>query len=416
MDYTLVLPDEIWVKIAGYLSQYQLCKLSLVSRQCLNIARDPILWTNIRILDDVLVNTQSAVTLIERCTLLTELEVAGRTDTTDILKSVANSCHKIKILTIQKCSPLNYSDLQLLSDNCHQIQSLNLSETGCLNKNGDVHSYVCCNFGLPCACSHFDSFTNLLKNFCNLSVLDLFQCSNLHNKGLEQIADLCPNLTYLNIGMVQYLTDDSVNYFITKVKATLKHLLIYGETLTDESFTKFSDLKNLIELKVAFCDNMESAGFHAIAHLSSLQRLTLWQGFNITPQDYIYVFSHNKLRNLIYLDLSECLDLYDDGLICISKNCPSLTGLLLCWCVEVTDLGLCYVATRCKLLRDIDLTGCAFLNGAFLRYIPGNLNDLQSIKLLLGAEISYIKLSKLKKWKPDLEIMDYRGQILSFMS
>jgi len=161
---------------------------------------------------------------------------------------------------------------------------------------------------------------------------------------------------------------------------------------------------------------MESAGFHAIAHLSSLQRLTLWQGFNITPQDYIYVFSHNKLRNLIYLDLSECLDLYDDGFICISKNCPSLTGLLHCWCVEVTDLGLCYVATRCKLLRDIDLTGCAFLNGDFLRYIPGNLNDLQSIKLLLGAEISYIKLSKLKKWKPDLEIMDYRGQILSFMS
>jgi len=406
-DLTVLLPDEIWIKIAKHLSQYELCTLSLVSRKFFNIARDPILWTNISLLGDAVVSKETAVNLIERCSLLTELNVVCRDDVAELMKSVAYSCHKIKTLRVQSCPSLNYSDLKLLSENCHQIESLNLSSTGCLNKNADAHWMEGCT---PCTCPVSGSFTNLFRNFSNLSFLDLFHCRNLNNKGLEQIADLCPNLTYINIDEVQYLADNSVTYFITKLKTTLKHLLIDGETLTDECFTKLSELKNLVELSISFCDNMESAGFQAISQLSSLEWLKLRRAGNLLPQDFISVFSDKKLRNLIHLDLSECATLCDDGLIYISRNCPSLASLVLCWCWELTDNSLSCVVSNCKLLIDLNLCGVVRLTGEFLCDIPGSLIGLRSIDLEQVPNIELGQLLDLLEWKPQLDVKDYYGE------
>jgi hypothetical protein len=303
MDLPFALPREIWVEICSYLSQYQLCQLSLVSKTFLNISRDAILWTNIslpkhsffrkeerpfiRIITPILTLRPDVIlNLIERCPLLKELHISGTNLVSDIVRCLANSCPNVKTITLQGCSPISYSDFHLLSENCQQVETLDLKSTGCLNKNRNAHFIRCCK-STRCDCPLSGSFTNLFSNFSKLTVLNLFKCVNLNNRGLMQIADLCPNLTYINIDEIPNITDESVLYLITKVKARLKHLLLDGTGLTDASFTKLSCLHNLVELSVLVCDYMQPTGFRALSLLTSLQRLTLWQGFNLTPPDFV---------------------------------------------------------------------------------------------------------------------------------
>ena len=99
-------------------------------------------------------------------------------------------------------------------------------------------------------------------------------------------------MTYINIDEVQYLSDESVKYFISRLKNTLKHFVIDGETLTDESFVSFGDLKALIDLRISFCDNMESKGFLAISELSNLEWLKLRRAGNLLPQECTQILLH----------------------------------------------------------------------------------------------------------------------------
>jgi len=407
MDYTVFIPEEIWIKIASYLSQQELCSLSLVSRRFLRISRDPILWQTIKLLGDAISETETVVSLLERCSLLTELSIVCRDDVIQLLHTVAQSCKKMKILRVQRCPPLNYTDLELLSTNCTEIECLNLDSTGCLNLNADAHWMEGCT---PCTCPPSGSFTNLLANFNNLSFLDLFHCRNLNNRGLEQIAEFCPKLTYINIDEVQYLSDDSVKYFISRLKNTLKHFVIDGETLTDESFASFGDLKALIDLRISFCDNMESNGFLAISELSNLEWLKLRRAGNLLPQDFTLAFSDHKLKNLLHLDLSECATLSDDGLISISKNCPRLGHLILCWCWELTDRSLCRVVENCRLLMEVNLCGVVRLTGDFLEDIPSKMLGLQSLNLEQVPNIDVHQILDLLEWNPRLYIKDYYGE------
>jgi len=406
-DYTVYLPDEIWTKIGTFLSQLELCSLSLVSRRFLRISRDPILWQTISLLGDAISETESVVRLLERCTLLTELEIVCRDDNIQLLHTVAHHCKRLKILRVQRCPPLNYTDLELLSTSCTDLECLNLDTTGCLNLNADAHWMEGCT---PCTCPPSGSFTNLFINFKNLTVLSLFHCRNLNNRGLEQIADLCPKLTYINIDEVQYLNDQSINYFISRQKNTLKHFIIDGETLTDNSFVNFGDLKTLIDLRISFCDNIESVGFEAISRLAGLEWLKMRRAQNLLPQDFISAFSDQKLRNLLHLDLSECATLSDDGLISISKNCPMIGHLVLCWCWELTDISLCSVIQNCRCLMEVNLCGVVRLSGEFLDDIPSKTMGLQSLNLEQVPNIDVHQILDLLEWNPRLYIKDYYGE------
>ena len=47
-----------------------------------------------------------------------------------ILFEVAHHCKRLKILRVQRCPPLNYTDLELLSTSCTDLECLNLDTTG----------------------------------------------------------------------------------------------------------------------------------------------------------------------------------------------------------------------------------------------------------------------------------------------
>ena len=57
------LPDEIWLKVLHLLTAWELCRVSLVCKQLLRLARDPSLWTEISLLGDAIAGTQTVNTL-----------------------------------------------------------------------------------------------------------------------------------------------------------------------------------------------------------------------------------------------------------------------------------------------------------------------------------------------------------------
>ena len=119
------------------------------------------------------------------------------------------------------------------------------------------------------------SFSRLFGNFKCLRELNLFLCRNLHSIGLELIAEHCQNLEHLNIDEINYLTDESVNFFIKERCQTIKYLWIDGESLSDKSFSNLYKMVKLEILSISFADNMGPSGILSIGKLENLGKLCL---------------------------------------------------------------------------------------------------------------------------------------------
>ncbi len=352
IDHTLKVPHEVWIKIGTYLDPGSLCNLSAVNSRFYNICQDPVLWTNISILGDAISSTKTIITLLRRAYLLVDLSLKCRDDISDLLAAVAEHCKKIRKLKVRFCPILTYLDLKNLTENCLELEYLDLKCTGCLNQDEDRRVNDCFRYystGTNC-------FSGLLKNFKNLTYLNLFSCKPLVNIGLQEIADGCTSLTSLNIDEVNYLSDTSFIYFVDRVKDRLQELWIDGETFTDAAFSKLGEIKKLRVLSISFADSMQSAGLRSISRLSNLVWLKVGKG-KLQSSDFVQMFSDMKLQKLKHLDLSECSKLSDLGLIMISLNCLKLKNLVLSWCWELTDVGVHSVVRHCSQLSHLNLCG-----------------------------------------------------------
>ena len=232
-----------------------------------------------------------------------------------------------------------------------------------------------------------------------MKALNLFACRNFNNAGLRHIADGCDNLELLNIDEVNYLSDEAMLYFIGRRKGKLKHLILDGESLTDKSFVALGELSRLELLSISFADNMQSQGLAAIAKLQHLEYLKVRRGREILANDFWSAFGGGNLKNLLYLNLAECSNLADLGLMAIAKNCPNLGTLDLSWCWELTDNSLLMVVLSCKYLINLHLCGVVRLLGSFLSHIPRRLIGLQLLDL---EQCPDIELALLQEWKLSL--------------
>ena len=122
------------------------------------------------------------------------------------------------------------------------------------------------------------------------------------------------------------------------MKTRLKQFWVDGETLTDKSFSVFGDLQKLELLSISYAENMKSRGLTSVSNLRNLEWLRVRKGKGLLCSDFVQAFSDEKLKKLLFLDLSECSELSDLGLITIAKNCPTLATLNLCWCLVGTML------------------------------------------------------------------------------
>jgi len=408
-DLTLKLPNEIWIKISSYLYIDDLCELCLVNWRFYHIAFDPILWSSISIKSDAISSTETVIKLLKRAPLLTELKLHCRDDISSLLAAVSQFSTRLKDLEVRFCPTLKFSDLEQVTSGCSQLVNLDLECTGCSNKDGEKHDLE---GSSPCTCLPSNSFGMALSSLKHLNSLNLFACKNLNSVGLQVIADGCPSLEIINIDEVNYLSDDSFIYFISKTKDRLLQFVIDGESLTDKSFSAFGDLRKLQLLSISFADNMGSEGLLAISKLSNLEYLQIRRGYDLRPLDFVRTFDNKRLEKLLFLNLSECSKLSDLSLMTIAMNCPKLATLTLAWCWELTDVSLKSVVKHCNLLINLNLCGVVKLLGEFIGDIPRSLHFLKSLDLEQCPDIELDALRDLLRKNLKLEIKEYYGELV----
>lgn len=186
----------------------------------------------------------------------------------------------------------------------------------------------------------------------SLTSLNLSGCWNICGPGIDAVADVCPNLTSLNMYGCDQVKE---MYRIATVAASnpnLTHLAV-GRRMTDDG------LRMLAES----CLNL------TFFHLRDNERVT-----DVGIQKVVA-----GCPNLASLKLSVCANVSFKGLF--TAACPRLTSLTLNGCGNVTDAGIQRVAAFCPNLTSIDLTGCECVTDTGIEKVAAGCPNLRNLDI-----------------------------------
>ena len=65
-ELVTTLPDEVWIKILAFLTNYELCLVSRTCKELLRLTRDPLLWRHVSLVGDAVSSTTTVTELFTR--------------------------------------------------------------------------------------------------------------------------------------------------------------------------------------------------------------------------------------------------------------------------------------------------------------------------------------------------------------
>lgn len=411
----------------------------------------------------------SSSNITEGCLLclpgtLTELNLSSLKITSTNLQAIAQRCSNLKILNLEGSSlpekaseslcgmsltTLNLGLTDIVSDDLKYLKEmpllvLNLSK---IDDTADIESRTTITGeGIGNLPPNLESLSlrgckltdrDLQEYFPTLSCLkdlNLSSCNQITGVALQTVAQKCPSLTSLNLQACPGITG-----------ADLKHLP-----------------KRLNILNIAHCGKIEGPDLECFPELRELTELTLGGGETQTSYRGLEHIAKGcpklaalELRNIcvlgeelellkglpiIFLSLSFCPWVTDDGLRVIAESCPGLTFLNLDGCEGITGNGLKHLTSLKSLtslyLREYEnynweesrehkkitdgdlqfllgnypklnilcLEGCINITGSGLQFLPNNLTALSLYECKNITDISFIAKSC-----PELTILNLSG-------
>ncbi|GAB7358207.1 hypothetical protein MBLNU230_g0359t1 [Neophaeotheca triangularis] len=290
------------------------------------------------------------LTVAEHCLRLQGLNVTGcRAITDKSVVAIAKSCRHLKRLKFNNCHQL--TDTAILTVAQHNTHLLEVDLYGLPNLESPSVT------ALLMSCPHlrelrlahclriddaaFLSIPNdpeLPIIFDSLRILDLTDCGELGDKGVERIIQTCPRLRNLILAKCRQITDRAV-FAITKLGKNLHYIhLGHCARITDLSVEALAKACNRIRyIDLACCSNLTDASVVRLAGLPKLKRIGLVKCAGISDRS-IYSLATGEIKNgrringisvLERVHLSYCTLLTLDGIHVLLNNCPKLTHLSL---------------------------------------------------------------------------------------
>ena len=269
-----------------------------------------------------------------------------------------------------------------------------------------------------------DRDLNQLSQISTLTHLDLGDCHQVTDAGLELLVERLPGLIALKLRRCERITTRGLSA-LTRARGLVRLRLTGAERLTDACLEPLTQLDQLIGLNLSGCSELTDAGLATLGRLHGLESLSLKQCNRVTAAGLEHF---RGLESLTSLDLSWCqrvsdaglkplrelpletLELYgcnrltnaglghlsalsklrvlsvgpsvrgitDDGLRYLAAL-TALERLNLSWCEEITDDGLAHL-TGLHALEHLDLMGCSALTDAGLDHL-GRLERLERLNL-----------------------------------
>ena len=265
------LPDELVLKVLGFMDIKELLLCGQVSKRLRAIANDESLWLNINLYKrkvpydfinkaagngcqylslaccDIIPsneksessfnfkylsvhgNLQGVKKLVRNCSSLKKLSVANLTLDSDDIQYICQSHQSLQVLDLMSCKIDGPNPTELIKDlltNCAHLNEINIRNS-------------------------FKSHIQALVDNLTPTILKVgFGAQrNLRDEDVKKMVKRCNNITHLNLSDTP-ITNSSVNSVIEQLKASLEKLDVCG---TNIDFATLLQLKSMPVLKNLFC-------------------------------------------------------------------------------------------------------------------------------------------------------------------
>jgi len=240
--------------------------------------------------------------------------------------------------------------------------------------------------GLSDACTNLENISlegsrimrspihNFLRANSRLVHLNLSGLDGASDAGMEILASNCPKLQHLNVSWCKNVTTVGLQKVVERCTRLTDLLAGQGKGWSDLTFMESLFRTNTLErLTLMNCDSLSDASMRV-----------LMQG--VDPE--IDVLTDRPIvppRKLKHLDLTRCRGISDDGLRYIIGNVPEIEGLQLSKCRGVIDATLIELLPTTPKLTHLDLEELEDLTNLFL----DTLAHSPCIKTLRHLNISF---------------------------
>ncbi|KAK4508121.1 hypothetical protein PRZ48_001859 [Zasmidium cellare] len=324
------------------------CKLTDLSLQPLVDGNRSLLALDVTGLDQL--TDRTMITVADNCLRLQGLNVTGCKKLTDAsIVAIARNCRHLKRLKFNNCVQLTDVSILTVATHCTHLLEIDLYGLQNLESPSITALLTSCPHLREMRLAHCSRINDsafldipndpeLPVTFDSLRILDLTDCGELGDKGVEKIIQSCPRLRNLILAKCRQITDRAV-FAITKLGKNLHYIhLGHCARISDLSVEALAKACNRIRyIDLACCSNLTDNSVMKLAGLPKLKRIGLVKCAGITDRS-IYSLAVGEVKNgrkvngvsvLERVHLSYCTLLTLDGIHILLNNCPKLTHLSL---------------------------------------------------------------------------------------
>lgn len=301
------------------------------------------------------VEDKTMMTVADNCLRLQGLNVTGCKSLTDeSITAVARNCRHLKRLKFNNCSKLTDKSILTIANHSTHLLEIDLYGLQKLESPAITALLTSCRHLREMRlahCSFVDdsAFVDLPIDpeiplqFDALRILDLTDCNEVGDKGVEKIIQTCPRLRNLILCKCRSITDRAV-FAITKLGKNLHYIhLGHCARITDLSVEALAKACNRIRyIDLACCASLTDNSITKLAGLPKLKRIGLVKCAGITDRS-IYALAMGEIKSgrringvsvLERVHLSYCTLLtLDVSIVTVSRPSPQEYQLT-CVCVS----------------------------------------------------------------------------------
>ncbi|KAG0170874.1 hypothetical protein DFQ28_002168 [Apophysomyces sp. BC1034] len=341
LSWFMQLPDELQIKILGFLPVQDLLKATAVCRKWKRLAFDGSMWTKVDVTpfykiipaEQILRLGVAAGTFLKVANFRGCIQLTGHG-----LRTLSDHCPNVQILHLKDCRRLSTPSIAHFLQNMRQLRVLDLS-------------------GLD---SVKNSTLQVVADLAQLEKLNLGWCRNISGQGVQAVAQGCQALQYLKLNGCPQL-DETTMATIGQLPF-LSHLcLAYCTSLTDGGLLEFfqSSSGPLTHLNLSSCTRLTDASLRHIAlHCKRLSHLELAGCVLLTDQGFCYLAP--RLRTFVNLDLEDLQQITGITVKALANSQPQLRRLCVSNCTQIADDAVIHLILHgvCHQLQHLELDNC----------------------------------------------------------
>ncbi|OAK99201.1 RNI-like protein [Phaeosphaeriaceae sp. SRC1lsM3a] len=265
--------------------------------------------------------------------------------TDESLEEVAKNCRHLKRLKLNGCAQLTDRSIIAFAMNCRYILEIDLHD--CKNlADESITTLITEGPQLrELRLAHCWKITDQAflrlpteASYESLRILDLTDCGELQDSGVQKIVYAAPRLRNLVLAKCRNITDRAV-LAITRLGKNLHYIhLGHCSRITDVGVAQLVKLCNRIRyIDLACCTNLTDNSIMQLATLPKLKRIGLVKCAAITDRSILALAKPKQVGSggpiapsvLERVHLSYCTNLTLAGIHALLNNCPRLTHLSL---------------------------------------------------------------------------------------